>query len=157
MHQDGGVLANNPTAIGLHECRQLWPRTPIHCVVSVGTGRMAHLPQHSTPAVEPRYSSTFDKLYQAVVSATDTEKVHTILNDLLPPNTYYRTNPYMTKSYNLDDTAPDTLDQMTLDGKLYVRKNEAKLKAIALRLMQPKTYIQALKDRINHKLACYGY
>ena len=41
MFKDGGLIANNPTSIALHECKLLWPGENIQCVVSLGNGRTA--------------------------------------------------------------------------------------------------------------------
>jgi len=37
--KDGGLLANNPTVIALHESRHLWPESTNNCIVSIGNGR----------------------------------------------------------------------------------------------------------------------
>jgi hypothetical protein len=39
LFKDGGLIANNPTSIALHECKLLWPGEDIQCVVSLGNGR----------------------------------------------------------------------------------------------------------------------
>ena len=38
-------MANNPTAIGIHECKLLWPNESIQCIVSIGTGRYEPHPE----------------------------------------------------------------------------------------------------------------
>ena len=40
VFHDGGLLANNPTAIALHEAKQLWPAFDKNiCIFSIGNGR----------------------------------------------------------------------------------------------------------------------
>jgi calcium-independent phospholipase A2-gamma len=73
IHQDGGLLTNNPTAIAIHECRQLWPDTPLQCVVSIGTGKYEPTPTYGTGQETVAKSSLKVKVTKIVESATDTE------------------------------------------------------------------------------------
>jgi len=78
--QDGGLLVNNPTAVALHEAKQLWPDFPIQCVVSFGTGR-------TKPVIngeDVNSSSWKTKFFKILDSATDTEgKLHKTAHDLM--------------------------------------------------------------------------
>ncbi|PIC33616.1 hypothetical protein B9Z55_013531 [Caenorhabditis nigoni] len=129
--QDGGVYANNPTAIAYHETKLLWPNEPINCVVSVGNGR-------TVTSVEPTptvFSTSFqDKLLRIIDSATDTEGVHMNVHDMLPESVYYRFNPYMTYAYGLDEIDQERLEQMASDAAFYVRRNSSKLESATERL-----------------------
>lgn len=131
LHQDGGVLVNNPTGIALHESRLLWPNEKLQIVVSIGNGR-------SIAEVELNSSSTstwvHEKLSKIVDSATDTELVHNCIFDLLPDNVYFRLNPYMTSPYTLDEIRVEKLAQMERDAKLYTRRNVQKIQAAANQL-----------------------
>lgn len=130
--QDGGVYANNPTAIAYHEAKLLWPDENVNCVVSVGNGR-------TVTSVEPTptvFSTSFqDKLLRIIDSATDTEGVHMNVHDMLPESVYYRFNPYMTYAYGLDEIDQERLEQMASDAEFYVRRNSNKLEAAAERLL----------------------
>ena len=33
------MLANNPTAIAIHEAKHIWPNMDTNCIVSIGNGR----------------------------------------------------------------------------------------------------------------------
>ncbi|EPY80798.1 intracellular membrane-associated calcium-independent phospholipase A2 gamma isoform 1-like protein [Camelus ferus] len=68
LHQDGGLLLNNPSALAMHECKCLWPDVPLECMVSLGTGRY-----ESDVRNTMTYTSLRTKLSNVINSATDTE------------------------------------------------------------------------------------
>ena len=68
VFQDGGLLINNPTALAIHECKNLWPNTPVQCVVSLGTGRYETGGKNGAT-----YTSLKTKITNVISSATDTE------------------------------------------------------------------------------------
>ena len=39
IHQDGGILINNPSSVAIHEAQILWPNEPIQTCISIGSGR----------------------------------------------------------------------------------------------------------------------
>ena len=87
IHQDGGLLTNNPTAIAIHECKQLWPDTPLQCVVSIGTGQYEPTPALHTKSLgtsqEPSAKTSLkQKVTKIVESATDTEGTNWIVSGL---------------------------------------------------------------------------
>ncbi|KAJ1349599.1 hypothetical protein KIN20_005191 [Parelaphostrongylus tenuis] len=140
--QDGGIIANNPAAIGVHEAKLLWPEERLHCVVSVGNGRSVYdLEQESNTSSPPNLSS-LQKFNRIVDSATNTESVHMCMHDLLDQNVYYRLNPYITTPYGLDEVDPKKLKQMQNDAKLYVRRNMSKIEDASARLLEKPSIIR---------------
>ncbi|KAK3526672.1 hypothetical protein QTP70_030881, partial [Hemibagrus guttatus] len=151
LHQDGGLLINNPTALAIHECQCLWPGTPLQCVVSLGTGRF-----ESSSKNTATYTSLKTKLTHVISSATDTEEVHTMLDALLPPNTYFRFNPYMTEDVALDESRSEKLNQLQAEGVRYLERNEEKLKQAVRTLTQEKSSAQGLLEWLRLKSHMYG-
>ena len=74
VHQDGGLIVNNPAALAIHEVRLLWPKEEIQCLVSLGTGR--YYPHTREKYAESGLKSKINKL---IASATDVEAVHIVL------------------------------------------------------------------------------
>ncbi|KAI9516840.1 hypothetical protein NQZ68_011317 [Dissostichus eleginoides] len=150
LHQDGGLLINNPTALAIHECKCLWPNTPLQCVLSLGTGRYETVDKNSTT-----YTSLKTKLSHVISSATDTEEVHTMLDALLPPGTYFRFNPYMSEDIPLNESRPEKLNFLKGEAERYLERNEAKLKKAASVLCQEKSTIQRLAEWAKLKADMY--
>ncbi|OQR68470.1 calcium-independent phospholipase A2-gamma-like [Tropilaelaps mercedesae] len=142
VHQDGGIMQNNPTAAAIHESRLLWPDEKIQCVVSIGSGR--YIPEEPPSSVKSTSLKT--KIVKIVDSATDTERVHTLCNDLLPPGTYFRFNPFLSEPFTLDETRPEKMDQLRLDAQMYLRRNGKKFERAAELLVQPRAMFQKCKD-----------
>ncbi|NWW46897.1 PLPL8 phospholipase, partial [Pedionomus torquatus] len=150
LHQDGGLLLNNPSALAVHECKCLWPSVPLQCLVSLGTGRY-----ESEGKTNVTYTSLKAKLTNVISSATDTEEVHTMLDALLPPDTYFRFNPLMNEDIPLDESRKEKLNQLQTDGIRYLERNEEKLRKAAKILTQEKTTLQRLQDWMRLKADMY--
>ncbi|XP_053112025.1 calcium-independent phospholipase A2-gamma isoform X2 [Hemicordylus capensis] len=150
LHQDGGLLLNNPTALAVHECKCLWPNVPLQCVISLGTGRY-----ESEGKTNVTYTSLKAKLTNVISSATDTEEVHTMLDALLPPDTYFRFNPLMNEDIALDESRKEKLNQLQSDGIQYLERNEEKLRKSAKILTQERTTLQRFNDWIRLKADMY--
>ncbi|XP_047189108.1 calcium-independent phospholipase A2-gamma-like isoform X2 [Scophthalmus maximus] len=125
LHQDGGLLINNPTALAIHECKCLWPNVPLECVVSLGTGRLANPGWNGST-----YTSLKTKLTNVISSATDTEETHAMLDAFLPPDTYFRFNPYMSEDISMDENREEKLNLLLAEGVRYLERNEEKLKKV---------------------------
>ncbi|XP_042229345.1 calcium-independent phospholipase A2-gamma-like, partial [Homarus americanus] len=144
---DGGLFVNNPTAIAVHEAKQLWPDVELQCVVSVGTGR--HEPIASTSEASISWAT---RIRTVLNSATDTEGVHTTMHDLLPGKVYYRFNPYLSDEIGLDEIGEERLSIMMEDTKLYLRKNEMKIKEAVQGLTRTKNPLDRVKDWYQYQL-----
>ncbi|NXN78369.1 PLPL8 phospholipase, partial [Bombycilla garrulus] len=150
LHQDGGLLLNNPSALAVHECKCLWPNVPLQCLISLGTGRY-----ESEVKTNVTHTSLKAKLANVINSATDTEEVHTMLDALLPPDTYFRFNPLMNEDIPLDESRKEKLSQLQTDGIRYLQRNEEKLRKAARILTQEKSAVQRLQDWIRLKADMY--
>ncbi|KAK6317845.1 hypothetical protein J4Q44_G00111360 [Coregonus suidteri] len=149
LHQDGGLLINNPTALAIHECKCLWPNTPVQCVVSLGTGRVETAGKNNTT-----YTSLKTKLTNVISSATDTEEVHIMLDALLPPDSYFRFNPYMNEDIALDESRGEKLNLLQAEGLRYLDRNQEKLQKAARILTRDKTAVQRLAEwaKLKHDM-----
>ncbi|XP_066249410.1 calcium-independent phospholipase A2-gamma-like [Euwallacea similis] len=166
IHQDGGILVNNPTAIAIHEAKLLWPGAPIQCVVSFGTGRSVPSPVElaKLKALKKKVvlesgsegTSWSNKFFKILDSATDTQAVHIMLSDLLPETVYYRFNPYLTEVTGMVETDQEKQKQMKRDTLMYLRRNEDKFQEAAKTLMLDKTLGQKIEEKIKFQRKLLG-
>ncbi|KAF6721228.1 Calcium-independent phospholipase A2-gamma [Oryzias melastigma] len=127
IHQDGGIIMNNPCALAVHESRLLWPKHPFECVLSLGTGRY-----DNTKRMPATSTSLKAKITNLISSATDTEGVHTLLDDLLAPNVYFRFNPMLSAEVSLDENRPGALEKLQRDTQNYLERNQHKAAKLCL-------------------------
>ncbi|XP_034733326.1 calcium-independent phospholipase A2-gamma-like [Etheostoma cragini] len=146
IHQDGGIILNNPCALAVHESRLLWPNQPFQCVLSLGTGRYDNAKRGPVTSTSLRA-----KISNLVNSATDTEGVHTLLDDLLPPDVYFRFNPMLSAVVSLDESRPWAMDQLQRDTQNYLERNRPKLARLCLVLGAERTAASKTKDWMSER------
>ncbi|VVC86917.1 unnamed protein product [Leptidea sinapis] len=158
LHQDGGIMVNNPTAVGLHEAKLLFGADALKnsTVISVGTGQALnkHLDYQLMGkglAKDSSGTSWKDKFNKILDSATDTEGVHLVLNDLLPSGTYYRFNPPLHEQCAMDEINPEKLQNMVTDTNAYIRRNQHKFEQAANMLARERTLVQKMVDFVQHR------
>ncbi|XP_044067601.1 calcium-independent phospholipase A2-gamma-like [Siniperca chuatsi] len=146
IHQDGGIIMNNPCALAVHESRLLWPNQPFQCVLSLGTGRYDNAKRGPATSTSLRA-----KISNLISSATDTEGVHTLLDDLLAPDVYFRFNPMLSAVVSLDESRPWALDQLQRDTQNYLERNRPKLARLCLVLGAERSAVSRTKDWMSER------
>ncbi|XP_074536670.1 calcium-independent phospholipase A2-gamma-like [Halichoeres trimaculatus] len=146
IHQDGGIILNNPCALAVHESRLLWPNQPFQCVLSLGTGRYDNVKRGPATSTSLRA-----KISNLISSATDTEGVHTLLDDLLAPDVYFRFNPMLSAVVSLDESRPRALDQLQRDTQSYLERNRPKLARLCLVLGAERSAVRRTNDWISER------
>lgn len=130
-HQDGAIVANNPTALALSEAQRLWPNRPVECVVSVGTGA-------APPTPVPRNKSFLQVVLTTLVkAATSPDRIHDVVSDLLQVP-YFRFQPSdVVFGCQLDETNEDVLKQLQECTRRDLEQNEEKMKQLCEILRHP--------------------
>ncbi|XP_016531181.1 calcium-independent phospholipase A2-gamma-like isoform X2 [Poecilia formosa] len=146
IHQDGGIIMNNPCNLAVHESRLMWPNTPFQCVLSLGTGRYDNVKRSPSTSTSLRANIT-----NLIFSATDTEGVHTLLGDLLPPDVYFRFNPMMNDEVSLDENQPEALDKLVMETQEYLETNRSKVAKLCLVLNSQRSPVDRAKDWISQR------
>ena len=99
---DGALIANNPSAVAIHEAHKLFPGVDIDAVLSIGTG------EKFTKNLDAAHLGWDGIVTQLIDSATSTTLIHDAIADLAPPGKYFRFSP------NVLNDAIDTTDADTL-------------------------------------------
>lgn len=132
--------------MAVHESRLLWPNQPFKCVLSLGTGRCDNVRKGPTTSMSLRA-----KISNLISSATDTEGVHTLLDELLPPDVYFRFNPMLNAEVSLDENRPGMLDQLVTDTQDYLERNRSKVAKLCVVLGTERSTVGRAKDWISER------
>lgn len=83
-------------------------------------------------------------------------EVHTMLDALLPPNTYFRFNPFMSEEVALDERRGEKLSQLQTEALRYLERNQEKLRRAVGELNRDKRSVQSLTERLRLRALMYG-
>ncbi|CAO1338344.1 unnamed protein product [Diamesa hyperborea] len=158
LHQDGGILYNNPSCVAIHESKLLWPNKNIQALVSLGTGRSPN--KNKIDGQKLYNQKMFDvdstlsisswktKFLRILDAATDTEQTHHIVSDLMSHDKYFRFNPYLTEMVSMVEVRSEKIAQLEKDALMYFRRNEDKFEELAALLLKPKSPFKTFNDYV---------
>lgn len=66
IHQDGGIVLNNPASVAIHEANILWPNEAVQTCISIGSGRYTPNAMLDQPEKPIQGSSLMTKLTRYV-------------------------------------------------------------------------------------------
>ena len=75
--------------------------------------------------------------------------VHTLLDDLLDENVYFRFNPILRAEVSLDESRPEVMDQLKSDTLQYLDRNQHKIDLLCMVLGAERTLLSRSKDWIS--------
>lgn len=78
--------------------------------------------------------------------------VHTLLDDLLAENVYFRFNPMLSAGVSLDECRAEALDQLKSDTLLYLDRNKRKMEQLCEVLGAKRSVLSRSKDWVNERV-----
>uniref|UniRef100_A0A7S3EP51 PNPLA domain-containing protein n=3 Tax=Rhodosorus marinus TaxID=101924 RepID=A0A7S3EP51_9RHOD len=137
LHADGAIVANNPTAVAIHEAQSIFPGIPIELVVSMGNGlaepKFVDLWKEGS---KDKQLGWYDILDSYIYAAVQTEDVHHMLVELLPPEKYFRFNP-KTRCAGIDEVRPEKLVEMVDDANRYIEASGERFRRLS-EILKPR-------------------
>lgn len=79
-----------------------------------------------------------------------------MLSNLLPGNTYFRFNPYLTEMLSIAEIDRTKLQQLERDALMYLRRNEDKFMEAAKVLSYEKSFKQKTADWLHLQSQIHG-
>lgn len=136
LHADGAIVANNPTAVAVHESKCMYPGVPIELLLSLGNGMYQRDSLAPAEEVDAKKNMGWGDVFGSIVaSATSTETVHNALQDLMSDDIYFRFNP-KTVSMQIDETSAEALSMFVREAQEFIEANITMFERVA-RMLRP--------------------
>lgn len=133
---DGGIFANNPSAVAYAEARRRWPDEEI-ILVSVGTGSIIGKPGSYDEAVRWGLAQWAQPLLNYVFDGVS-DATHNILSQLLPKSCYYRFQPTLREeNASLDNATHENIKQLKVFAQNLVMNQQETIKEMVKVLARP--------------------